>query len=85
MSVAAAGGKKKRQRRKQTPVGPPAAKVEVAPMPPVAKEPVIPVAKEVVAEEEDVVEEVTMDKAMIADVANFKFEPDNAITEGTYS
>jgi hypothetical protein len=84
--AAAPGGKKKKQRRKQPPGGTPvnpATKVEVAPTPPVAKEPVAPVAKEVVAKA--VVEEVTVDKVTIADIANFKFEPDNAITKGTYS
>lgn len=84
--VSLAAGKK-RQRRKQRPDRTPAnptAKIEVAPTPPVAKKQSVEalVAKEVV--EKDVVEEETVDaKVMIADIANFKFEPDNAITKGT--
>jgi hypothetical protein len=69
VSLAAA----KKRKRKQPPVTTrPGAKVDVAPVQPLATE---SMAKDVV----DQVDEVT-----IAEIASFKFEPNDAITKGMY-
>jgi hypothetical protein len=69
VSLAAA---KKRKRKTPPVTTPPGAKVDVASTQPLVKE---SVAK-------DVMEDV--DEETITEIANFKFEPDDAITKGTY-
>lgn len=91
---AAAGKKKKKRRRKQPPVGTSSTQSVAKEAPVAAKEttapaPKIDMEKVIVAEEVDAMiespspEDVKVDKTVIADVASFKFEPDDAITKGT--
>jgi hypothetical protein len=91
LSLEAAGGKKKKRRRKQPPEGTSTTQsvgkeVTVAPKetPVVKEEDVVAAAVEADAKiESPSPDDVKVDKKVIADVANFQFELEDAILKGT--